>query len=98
VRDTGNTKILSLAGVDTMAKSNAPMDLLAGKTPVAMYDALHAGRFLSPDGLASPAKVVELLHTTMKSSHRRQLEWVAAALAESEYLNEDGMALLGPGK
>ena len=81
-----------------MSKSNALMDLLAGKTPVAMYDALHAGRLLSPSGLASPAKVVELLHSTMKSSHRRQLEWVAVALGESGYLNEDGMALLSPEK
>ena len=73
--------------------SNALMDLLAGKTPVAMYDALHSGRLLSATGLQSPATVIDFIATTLRSSHRRPLTWVATALAQSGYLNEDGRAL-----
>ena len=76
-----------------MQKSNALMDLLAGKTPVAMFDALHAGRFLSPMGLRSSDAVVELINGTLRSSRRRGLHWVAVALADSGFLNEEGNAL-----
>jgi hypothetical protein len=69
------------------------MDLLSGKSPVAMYDALHSARLLSPHGLQSPEAVIELLRSTYRSSRRRPLEWVACSLAESGYLNESGMKL-----
>jgi hypothetical protein len=73
--------------------SNALVDLLSGKSPVAMYDALHAARLLSPDSLRSPAAVVELLRSTYRASRRRPLERVASALAGSGYLNEAGLDL-----
>ena len=36
--------------------SNALAELLAGKTPEAMYDALYAGRYLSAKGQDAPAE------------------------------------------
>jgi hypothetical protein len=86
-----------------MPKSNALTDLLADKMPVAMYDALHAARLLSSKGLRSSGAVVELMQDTMRLSRRRGLESVAVALAQSGYLNDDGMALFerenaSPGK
>ena len=38
--------------------SSALAELLAGKTPEAMYDALFAGRYLSARGLDSPPEVL----------------------------------------
>ena len=73
--------------------SNVLIELLSGKTPVAMYDALHAHRLLSPGGLRSPALVIELIRTTFRSSRRRALEKVVLALREAGHFNEDGVGL-----
>ena len=73
--------------------SNVLIDLLSGKTPVAMYDALHAERLLSPAGLRSPAPVIKLIRATYRSTRKRTLERVVLALGEAGYLNEDGIGL-----
>lgn len=74
--------------------SSALAVLLAGKTPEAMYDALYAGRYLSPKGETSPAEVLTFMKALMRSSRQRSLMPVtlmarmAAALAGSGFLNE----------
>lgn len=79
--------------------SSAFIDLLSGKSPEAIYDALHAGRYLSAVALQSPPRVLELIKTTMLSYRQRpltparQLERVSLALADSDYLSECGMQL-----
>jgi hypothetical protein len=79
--------------------SDAFVELLAGKTPEAMYDALHAGRYLSSAALASPPKVLESIKTVMLTRRQRTLapprkvEWVAQELAASGFLNDDGLRL-----
>lgn len=72
------------------------IDLLAGKTPLAMYHVLHSHRLLSDAGLGSPSRVVELMRSTLRESHRQPLEWLARALLASGYLNEDGEQLFKP--
>jgi len=79
--------------------SNAFIDLLSGKSPEAIYDALHAARYLSTAALQAPPQVLELIKTTMLSYRQRllfpakKLERVARALADADYLNESGMRL-----
>lgn len=78
---------------------SALAELLAGKTPEAMYDALYAGRYLSPRGQASPPEVLALIKTLVRSSRQRALmpptllQRLADALAESGLLNEAGERL-----
>jgi hypothetical protein len=77
------------------------VELLAGKTPEAMYDALHAGRYLSAEGLRSPADVLNLIEGLLGSSGQwaptaaNELERLASALARSGLLNEAGRQLCG---
>jgi hypothetical protein len=79
--------------------SNALAELLAGKTPEAMYDALYAGRYLSAKGQDAPPDVLTLIKTLVLSSRQRALmpatllQRLAAALAESGFLNEMGEQL-----
>jgi hypothetical protein len=79
--------------------SNALVELLAGKTPEAMYDALYAGRYLSAKGRDSPPEVLALIKTFMRASRQRALmpatliQRLAAALAGSEFLNKAGHQL-----
>ena len=78
-------------------------DLLAGKTPEAMYDELHARRCLSAEALKSPGKVIEVIKVFLRSSRQRPLmppnllERLANVLAESEFLNEAGKRLCEAG-
>jgi hypothetical protein len=78
---------------------NGLVVLLSEKTPEAMYDALHARRCLSDDGLRSPQKVIDLIKTVLRSSRRRPLmpatclERIAKALVHSNCLNTNGIKL-----
>jgi hypothetical protein len=78
---------------------NALAELLAGKAPETMCDALHAGRYLSAEGLRSPARMLELMKTALRSSRPRpllpatQMERLAATLARSGFLNQEGQRL-----
>ncbi len=79
--------------------TNAIAELLAGKSPEAMYDALYAGRYLSAQGQESPAAVLAVIKTHLRSSRQRALmpptllNRLALALAGSGYLNEAGERL-----
>ena len=79
--------------------SSALAELLAGKAPEAMYDALSAGRYLSPAAQGSPPEVLALIKAFVRSSRRRALmpatlfQRLAAALAGSGLLNEAGQRL-----
>ena len=79
--------------------SSALAELLAGKTPEAMYDALYAGRYLSARGQDSPPEVLALIKTFVRSSRQRAfmpptlLQRLAAALTGSGLLNEAGEQL-----
>jgi hypothetical protein len=74
-------------------------ELLSGKTPEAMYDALHAGRYLSELGMRSPSAVLEFIKAAMVAWWQRplipdtNLQRLAAALADSDFLNEAGKRL-----
>jgi hypothetical protein len=76
--------------------SSALAELLAGKTPEAMYDALYAGRYLSAAAQDAPPEVLALLKTIVRSTRQRALmpatlfQRLAAALAGSGFLNEAG--------
>jgi hypothetical protein len=79
--------------------SAAFIELLAGKTPEAMYDALYAGRYLTAAAIDSPAEVLEAIKVTIRSHRPRafsppvQVELIARMLAASDYLNESGLRL-----
>jgi hypothetical protein len=83
-----------------MRRSSSELaELLAGKTPEAMYDALYAGRYLSVEGQGSPPEVLALIKTFVLSSRQRalmpatMLQRLATALAGSGFLNEAGEQL-----
>lgn len=84
--------------------SSALIELRAGKTPEAMYDALYAGRYLSADAQESPSEVLGLIKTFVRSNRQRALmpatlpQRLAAALAGSGFLNEarEQLASQGP--
>jgi hypothetical protein len=79
--------------------SHAFVEMLAGKTPEAMYDALHAGRYLSARAHASPPEVLEAIKTTILTHRQRplarprQVELVSQELAASVFLSDDGWRL-----
>ncbi len=79
--------------------SNSLAALLASKTPEAMYDALYAGRYLTAEGQDSPAEVLALIKRQVHGFRQRALmppslmQRLTAALAGSEYLNEEGRRL-----
>ncbi len=73
--------------------------LLSGKTPEAMYDALHARR-TSPKGrVRYPGECLEFIKCLLRSSREcammppRQIERLVWALANSVFLNERGRSL-----
>ena len=78
---------------------SALAELLAGKTPEAMNDALSAGRYLSPAAQGSPPEVLALIKALVRSSRQRALmpatllQRLADALAASGFLNEAGERL-----
>jgi hypothetical protein len=79
-----------------MWSSNALAELLAGKTPEAMYDVLCAGRYLSARGQESPHEELALIKTLVRSSRQRALvpatllQRLCVALVSSGFLNEAG--------
>jgi hypothetical protein len=79
--------------------SSALAELLAGKTPEAMYDALYAGRYLSTAAQDSPPEVLAMIKAFVQSSRQRVLipatlfQRLATALAGSGYLNKAGEQL-----
>ena len=79
--------------------SEAFTDLLSGKSPEAMYDALHAGRFLSDQALERPSAVLELIKSALLSCRQRllapptKLKRLAQALVESGCLSERGISV-----
>jgi hypothetical protein len=79
--------------------SNALAEVLAGKTPEAMYDALYAGRYLSAKGQASSPEVLALIKSFVRSSRQRVLmpptllQRLAAVLVSSGFLNDAGEQL-----
>jgi hypothetical protein len=79
--------------------SNALAELLTGKTPEAMFDALYAGRYLSQAGQDAPPEVLALIKTFVRSSRPRPLvpvtlyQRLAVALTESDFLNDSGQRL-----
>jgi hypothetical protein len=89
------------AGVaDSMQpRINLLADMLSGKTPEAMYDELHAKRYLSEKALQHPNAVLDLIKATLMSSRQRQflpatkLDRVAHVLVQFGYLNENGAHL-----
>lgn len=83
-----------------MARSiSALAELLAGKTPEAMYDALYAGRYLTPQAQESPPEVLALIKSFVRSSRQRALmpptllQRLANVLARSGFLNQAGQLL-----
>jgi hypothetical protein len=70
--------------------------LLSGKTPEAMYDALHARRCLSERALRYPGECLEFIKGLLRSSRQRaimpprQIERLVRALVGSVFLNETG--------
>jgi hypothetical protein len=78
---------------------NALAELLARKTPEAMYDALYAGRYLSREAEDSPPELLAFLKAFLRSSRQRALmpsnllPRLVAALARSGFLNEAGKRL-----
>jgi hypothetical protein len=79
-----------------MARSfNALADFLSGKTPEAMYDALHAARYLSVHALRQPDRVLDLLRSAFRSARQRVMvmETLVDLLVSSGFLNEAGEQL-----
>jgi hypothetical protein len=70
--------------------------LIAGKSPEAIYDALYAGRYLSPRGQESPPEVLALIKTTVRAVRQRALtpatllKRLVTSLMASGFLNEEG--------
>lgn len=76
--------------------SNALAELLTGKTPEAMYDALFAGRYLSDRGRESPAALLLLIKEHLRSAQKRGylahnvVNGLSALLVAHGFLNEAG--------
>ena len=79
--------------------SNALVELLAGKSAEAMYDALYAGRYLSAQGQESPSEVLAVIKMHLRSSHQRALmpptllDRLIHALVGFGFLNDAGERL-----
>ena len=79
--------------------SNAFVELLAGKTAEAMYDALYAGRYLSAKGQDSPSEVLTIIKMHLRSSRQRSLmpptllDRLTHALVSFGFLNDAGKRL-----
>ena len=68
--------------------------LLRGKTPEAVFDLLHARRCLSAQALREPDELTSIVKEFLRPSlqqplTRNQVERLAAALANSELIDED---------
>src|SRR5262245_55005558 len=73
--------------------------VLAGKTPEAIFDALHARRWLSARALQHPNELTETIKEYLRPSRsqprtRCQLERLAARLISSHLINTDSPTLL----
>jgi hypothetical protein len=68
--------------------------MLAGRTPEAIYDALHARRCLSDRALGHPDEVLDFLKSSFRTSSQAAfLPRLAEALAGSRFLNDEGRRL-----
>lgn len=83
-----------------MTQSPSPLvELLSGKTPVAMYDELHARRCLSAGASHNPQLVIDFIQMFLRSSRQRplmpanQIQRLVKALANSGFLNDEGIRL-----
>src|SRR5260221_12170665 len=69
------------------------VDLLSGKTPEAMYDALHSRRCLSEHALRLPDEVIDFIKLHVRSTRSPgfqppfKIEVLVRALIGSEYLD-----------
>jgi hypothetical protein len=73
--------------------------VLAGKTPEAIFDALHARRWLSARAIEHPNELTETIKEYLRPSRsqprtRQQLERLATALISSNLINTDSPTLL----
>jgi hypothetical protein len=77
-----------------MLSRSAVSELLAGRTPEAMYDALHARRYLSERALSRPDEVLSFIKSFFRTVGQSAfLPRLAGALASSGFLNEEGKNL-----
>jgi hypothetical protein len=77
-----------------MLSRSALSELLAGRTPQAIYDALHARRCLSARALSHSDQFLAFTKSFFRTSGQAAfLPRLALALAGSGYLNEEGCYL-----
>jgi hypothetical protein len=77
-----------------MLSRSALSEMLAGRAPEAIYDVLHARRCLSDHALSHPDEVLEFLRSCFRTARQAAfLPRLAAALAETRFVNEEGRRL-----
>jgi hypothetical protein len=77
-----------------MLSPSSLSEMLAGRTPEALYDALHARRCLSDRALSHPDEVLDFLGFFFRTSRQAAfLPRLAEALGGSLFLNEEGRQL-----
>jgi hypothetical protein len=77
-----------------MLSRSSLSEMLAGRTPEAMYDILHAGRYLSDRALSHPDQLLDFLRSFFRTARQAAfLPRLAEALAGSTFLNEEGRRL-----
>ena len=83
-----------LRGWIGMLTRSALSEMLAGRTPEAMYDVLHARRCLSDRALGHPDQVLDFLRSFFRTARQAAfLPRLADGLAASPFLNEEGRRL-----
>jgi hypothetical protein len=77
-----------------MLSRSSLSEMLAGRTPAAMYDALQARRCLSDHALRHPDAVLDFLRAFFRTARQPAfLPRLAEALAGSRFLNREGRRL-----
>jgi hypothetical protein len=77
-----------------MLSRSSLSEMLAGRTPEAIDDFLHARRCLSDRALHHPEEVLDFLRAFIRTARRAAfLPRLAEALAGSPFLNEEGRRL-----
>jgi hypothetical protein len=76
-----------------LSRSSLP-EMLAGRTPEAMYDALHAQRCLSERALSHQDEVLDFLRSSFRTLRQAAFPpRLAEALTGTRFLNEEGRRL-----